>query len=465
MEVLSNSMGLTPRNCATAWITSTSVENHFGITAEPDSSCSARKRSSAQRTRSVKSTSMFVSTRPARAACTPLGSDEGTLKSSTAAAISRRPFLSESRSARKRALVYRSGSENVSASNAVTTIRKILVIALFCSGSFAGPTAALKSVTHGNAMSSFTWHMSIIGLIKSAASGIAQSRSRSVRRQAVAGSPSAMRSSCGMSSILGSADTGAAASAVSASSMDIAIALASSSCDGVISSSFVSSSFVSAGGAGVVAFAAVAAASSAAVASSGCVNSHSIAISMDCPRTATSAALACGSEKPISWIDAIIVGDGSKGGGGGGGGGARPRSRRAAAPLAPRLRLGGPSNASTLPVPSRRCRIAAMSTTSTCVGHDLRRPEFQTFISAGSIAACSASANCLAVGDAVGSVMLCSNTAASFLVMIPSRPSTPLTYVSAFLATSFGARNFGSVAVRSVADTDEPMSTATLVSC
>ena len=41
----------------------------------------------------------------------------------------------------------------------------------------------------------------------------------------------------------------------------------------------------------------------------------------------------------------------------------------------------------------------------------MRDSEFQTFINAGSIAACSTSANCFAVGD-TSSFMLCSNTAA-----------------------------------------------------
>mmetsp|Transcript_9828 Transcript_9828/g.40270 ORF Transcript_9828/g.40270 Transcript_9828/m.40270 type:complete len:396 (-) Transcript_9828:116-1303(-) len=238
LEVLSNSIGFTPRHCAIAWITSTSVANHLGITAEPDSLCSDRNRSSAHMALSVKSTSM-LSTRLARSACTSPGSDETVIKQSTSAAISRRPFLSESKSARKRLLVYRSGSENVSGSKALTTIVKIRVIALFCSASFAGPTAALKRPTLGNTMSSFAWQMSIIGSIRSAATGILHSRSRSVRRQVLAGSPSAMSFSCDMSSILGSA-AGGAASAVSASSMDMAMALASSSCDGVISSSFSS---------------------------------------------------------------------------------------------------------------------------------------------------------------------------------------------------------------------------------
>mmetsp|Transcript_5088 Transcript_5088/g.23447 ORF Transcript_5088/g.23447 Transcript_5088/m.23447 type:complete len:332 (+) Transcript_5088:964-1959(+) len=238
LEVLSNSIGFTPRHCAIACITSTSVANHLGITAEPDSLCSERNRSSAHMALSVKSTSM-LSTRLARSACTSPGSDETVIKQSTSAAISRRPFLSESKSARKRLLVYRSGSENVSGSKALTTIVKIRVIALFCSASFAGPTAALKRLTQGNTMSSFAWQMSIIGSIRSAATGILHSRSRSVRRQVLAGSPSAMSFSCDMSSILGSA-AGGAASAVSASSMDMAMALASSSCDGVISSSFSS---------------------------------------------------------------------------------------------------------------------------------------------------------------------------------------------------------------------------------
>ena len=68
----------------------------------------------------------------------------------------------------------------------------------------------------------------------------------------------------------------------------------------------------------VAGVAAVAAASSSArEASSGCENSQSIAISIERPRTATSAARACASLKPISQIEETMVGDGVNGGGGG----------------------------------------------------------------------------------------------------------------------------------------------------
>ena len=56
----------------------------------------------------------------------------------------------------------------------------------------------------------------------------------------------------------------------------------------------------------------------------------------------------------------------------------------------------------------------------------MRESEFQIFINAGSIAACSTSANCFTVGDE-SSFILCSNTAASFLAMISSSANTPLT--------------------------------------